>query len=235
MDTISIRNIAIRALVGHDCWHRLKPQPVIISFRVNYSIQNPGETDDIRDTLDYRPMYKAATSLDFKEFSGLVPLAREVCRLVQRASCGLAVEVVLRLPKAVLHAEGVELEVGMREGDKLELKTLSVVNLRVPCIIGVGTHERVEKQPVILNLKARGEMVGKGDKDYQAAFGEIFRRFEKSKYYTIEAFVTAVARFVICDLGFGEATVSARKPSAFGIAEGPGIEITRSSESFRLE
>lgn len=56
------------------------------------------------------------------------------------------------------------------------------------------------------------------------------QRFEKSSYHTLEAFVSAIARYCIVDLQYQGATVSAYKPSVFAAAEGPGVEIYRTAE-----
>ena len=82
MDTVFVRGVSIRAVVGRDCWHRDKPQPVMVTLRVQTSVQRVGETDSIADALDYRPIYKAATALDSKQFPGLISLAREICSVV---------------------------------------------------------------------------------------------------------------------------------------------------------
>ncbi|KAI9775357.1 MAG: trifunctional dihydropteroate synthetase [Geoglossum umbratile] len=239
MDIVFIRDIAIRAIVGHDCWHRAKAQSISATLRISTSIHRAGQTDNIADALDYRPIYKAATALDSQQFPELISFTRAICDSALEASAGQSVEATVRLQNALLHADGVELEASMtkaQDGTPIavwEPKTLRVADLRIPCIIGVGAHERVQKQPLIANLTISGKLVGEGHADYQVLLGTIFERFEKSSYLTIEAFVTAVAKFVIFDLGFDEVTVSARKPSVFSMADGPGVEITRTRDSFQ--
>jgi hypothetical protein len=53
-----------------------------------------------------------------------------------------------------------------------------------------------------------------------------------SSFLTLEAFVTELARHLVIDMGYANVTVSAYKPSVFGAAEGPGVEIVRTREMF---
>ncbi|KAI9860338.1 MAG: trifunctional dihydropteroate synthetase [Trichoglossum hirsutum] len=241
MDTVFVRGVAIRAVVGRDCWHRDKAQQVSMSLRIRTSIQRAGETDNIEDALDYRHIYKAATALDSRRFPGLISFTEEICNSTLEACGGRSIEATVRLPRALLQADGVTLEASMDKSQDnstkltVKSKTLHVTELRIPCIIGVGAHERVEKQPLVVNLKMSGEIVDKNDADYQLLFGKIFERFEKSDFLTLEAFATALAKFVIFELEFVEVMVNARKSRVFDAAEGPGVEITRSRSSFQME
>lgn len=56
------------------------------------------------------------------------------------------------------------------------------------------------------------------------------QKFESTSYSTIERFATEVAKFLIVNQQWTEVSVSARKSSIFGAADGPGVEILRSSD-----
>ena len=56
--------------------------------------------------------------------------------------------------------------------------------------------------------------------------------FEASTFLTLETFVTMFACHLTVDLGFHHVAVSAHKPSVFGMADGPGVQIVRSKEFF---
>jgi dihydroneopterin aldolase len=58
------------------------------------------------------------------------------------------------------------------------------------------------------------------------------QRCEMSSFLTLEAFVTELAKHLVIDMGYANVTVSAYKPSVFGAAEGPGVEIVRTREMF---
>jgi FolB domain-containing protein len=159
-DVVFVRNVAIQAKVGLDCWQREKNQPAILSLRISTSIKNAGVSDSIDDTLDYRKVYKFLTSLDGKEFSGISHLGQTIC-----AWSGLnpndhkMIQCTVELPKALLHSEGISFKCGTRiittEGSPSwhnSSNQLSIQNLRISCIIGIGAHERIHKQPVVVNL-----------------------------------------------------------------------------------
>lgn len=56
------------------------------------------------------------------------------------------------------------------------------------------------------------------------------QKFEPTSYSTIEMFATEVAKFLIDNQRWTEVSVSTRKASIFGAADGPGVEILRSSD-----
>jgi FolB domain-containing protein len=162
-DVVFVRDVAIQAKVGLDCWQREKPQPALISLRISTSVERAAQTDNIADTMDYRKMYHFLGSLDGEEFPGVFSLAHDVCHWALEDGDHRLVECTVTLPKGLLQSEGIvyELAVGkeLEEGprptlhDVIKTSILSVKNLRINCIIGIGTHERVHKQPVIVNLK----------------------------------------------------------------------------------
>ncbi len=44
---------------------------------------------------------------------------------------------------------------------------------------------------------------------------------------TLEAFCSSLAEILIRNMGYGKAIVSAEKPNAYGLADGPGVTIVR--------
>lgn len=162
-DVVFVRDVAIQAKVGLDCWQREKPQPALISLRISTSVERAAQTDTIEDTMDYRKMYHFLGSLDGEEFPGVFSLAHDVCHWALEDGDHKLVECTVRLPKGLLQSEGIvyELAVGkeLEEGprptfhDVIKTSILSVKDLRINCIIGIGAHERVHKQPVVVNLK----------------------------------------------------------------------------------
>jgi dihydroneopterin aldolase len=64
------------------------------------------------------------------------------------------------------------------------------------------------------------------------AGANVWQRCETSTFLTLEAFVEAIARHTIFDLGYSRVTVNAYKPSVFAAAEGPGVEVVRTTKSY---
>lgn len=272
MDMIFIKDVAIRAIIGLDCWHRPKPQPVLVAVRFPTSkVADAARTDNVADTIDYSPVYKAILSVaaetdEFRtlsEFAGR--LGSRVLPLL-KAQGVFEVHVRARLPKAVRQAEGVQIMMDMEaqretatekvSGSVRLVEKYAVKGLRVECVIGAGAIERTEKQPVVMDLELRGlpedSQVGGtwnladwqdllGGKLVKVSTGEIVltatradnqaKKFENTDYTTIEKFAVEVVRFLIFDIGWDQACISARKTSIFGLADGPGVAVLRTRNS----
>jgi FolB domain-containing protein len=158
-DVVFVRNVGIQAKVGLDCWQREKPQPVVISLRISTSTKRAGASDNIEDTMDYRKVYKFLMSLGSKEFSDVTELAYMICGWDQlNPRDHELIQCTIELPKGLRHAEAVIFECSTkgRLPDStawLDWKaSLSVRELRISCIIGIGARERIHKQPVNVNL-----------------------------------------------------------------------------------
>jgi FolB domain-containing protein len=154
-DTVFVRNVSIQAEIGLDSWGRAKPQPALISVRLSFSIEKAGVSDNIYDCMDYRKIYKALTHFDKQKFLGPVDLAQKVCVDVLKAVNGERIETTVVLPKGLLQSEGVSVEMMMSQHPiiSLEMKALLVHKLVIPCVIGIGAHERPRKQPVVVDLR----------------------------------------------------------------------------------
>lgn len=255
MDTIFVKNIHITAIIGLDCWHREKEQPALVTIRVPKSVEMVGKTDKIADTLDYRPIYKTVKELQTeKAYRSLPDFAKEICNRVGRLTETDSMDVTVILPKAVRQADGVQLEMRMKStngfgpNQTMFSEIYVVKGLRIECAIGISEHERKEKQPVLLDLELRGPPNNFDHRDYQFWIGTALnkvgyfcnhwylistngeQKFEPVQYLTIERLATEIAKYLIVVRDWAEVSVSACKPSVFGLSDGPGVEILRTSE-----
>lgn len=182
-------------------------------------------------------------------------------------------EVCLHLPKALLRAqEGLKFRsvtswaYEQADDDAVEtgrqtlvlLQEFHIGGISCYCILGVNSHERLEKQQVLISLTFRGsgettwaskvvetyqemtravaEVCGSGSSIYCFAVYLIFfflnQRVDSTSYRTVEALATAIARIVTMDFGNESVTVLVQKPSAIAFVEHAGIQITRSKSFF---
>jgi len=162
-DMIYLRNLHLNAVIGPDRWHRSgRSQPVILSIQLKYDLLKAAAKDDVAKTLNYGTLCQEVIEF-FIDNTGtwvLHEFAFQVCRLlmdwmfkVTRAEQERRVRVEILLPKGALRVEGglgVEL---LMTGTNVDSQFLTVKELKVPCIIGVNSHERVEKQTVVIDLK----------------------------------------------------------------------------------
>ncbi|KAJ5808524.1 hypothetical protein N7474_009793 [Penicillium riverlandense] len=159
-------------------------------------------------------------------------------------------EVSLHLPKAILRAEeGLKYRSltvwGYKQGLASEEGRCPVVleeefrieGIRCHCILGVNSHERVEKQTVILSLEFSGPgQLAWGSTvvdSYQAMTRAVAENVEETSFQTVEALATFVARIVTVEFGNERVTVRVEKPSALAFVQRSGVEITRTMDFFR--
>jgi FolB domain-containing protein len=185
MDTIFVKNIYITAVIGLDCWHREKEQPALVTVRVPKKVEKVGKTDNIVDTLDYRPIYKTVTGLQTeKVYRSLPDFAKEICNRVSQLTETASLEVTVLLPKAVRQADGVKVEMRMQStkgfgpSQTMYSEIYVIKGLRIECFIGIGEHERKEKQPVLLDLELRGSPDNFDHRDYQFWLGTALHKVD---------------------------------------------------------
>ncbi|KAL4958235.1 Dihydroneopterin aldolase-domain-containing protein [Aspergillus filifer] len=164
-------------------------------------------------------------------------------------------EVHLHLPKAVLRAEGglhyrSSTVWGYKSSNTADEsarperypvvveEAFRIEGIKAYCILGVNSHERVEKQAVVIGL----EFSGPGGKlawaeqvvqTYQRMVREVAERVEATSFQTVESLATFIARIATVEFGNERVTVRVEKPSALAFVEGSGVEVTRSLEFFR--
>ncbi|KAL4810411.1 dihydroneopterin aldolase domain protein [Aspergillus unguis] len=166
-------------------------------------------------------------------------------------------EVWLHLPKAILRADGglhyrSSTVWGYRQsggeggngaaGSSSERcpvvleEEFRIEGIRCYCILGVNSHERVEKQAVIVSLEFKGPgQLAWGSTvvdTYQAMTRAVAERVEETSFQTVEALATFVARIVTVDFANERVTVRVEKPSALAFVEASGVEVTRSQAFF---
>lgn len=162
-DYIYLRNLHLSAVIGADAWDRAgKPQPVIVSLRLQREISRAAASDNIDDTVSYGQICKEVTSsvTAQDEYTDMFEFTAHIYGLVRKKEWGgTSLQMRTVLPKGSLRAEGgIGFESaarmmpeggGFREGSA----TFLVNELKIACIIGVNAHERLTKQIVSVNLQ----------------------------------------------------------------------------------
>ncbi|KAJ5925452.1 dihydroneopterin aldolase domain protein [Penicillium verhagenii] len=155
-------------------------------------------------------------------------------------------EVELRLPKAVLRADGglyyrSKSALGLLKGNTVSgtekrlvvlEEEFKIENIRCYCVLGINPPERVEKQAVHISLKFSGPALQQWGyrftEIYQAMVLEIAERVETTSFGSVEALASFIARIATVEFENDQVTVMVLKPSALAFVEGSGLEITRS-------
>ncbi|CAG8408417.1 unnamed protein product [Penicillium salamii] len=154
-------------------------------------------------------------------------------------------EVELSLPKAILRAEhglwyrsvtafgytpaDLRCPVVLEEEYRIE-------GIRCYAILGVNSHERLEKQAVIVGLKFQGPgQLAWGSKvveTYQAVTRAVAEKVDATTFHSVESLATFIAHIVTVEFGNESVTVKVEKPSALAFVQRSGVEITRSKAFF---
>ncbi len=107
-DNIRIERLELDCLIGVNPWERLTKQRITIDISMDVDLSAAGESDSIRDTVDYRGVAKAVTaavnSSSYRLVEALAARIAKICMVNERVQ---SVEVTLRKPGAVRNAAAV--------------------------------------------------------------------------------------------------------------------------------
>lgn len=119
------------------------------------------------------------------------------------------------------------------------MDVIEIDNLRLRCIIGFSSHERHDKQDVVISLRIRADMRRAGETDnpddafnYRTVTKAVIGHVENSSYYLVEALAAAIARICVVDHGAEWVQVRVHKPGALRFADSVGVVIERTPGDF---
>lgn len=117
MDTIFLRDLRIRTIVGIWEWERRMPQIVSIDLDMDTDIQRAARSDQIEDTLDYKAVTRRVKSLVAgSSFNLIETMAEQIAALVVDEFGVPWVRVAVHKPWAIRGSRdvGVVIERGQR-------------------------------------------------------------------------------------------------------------------------
>jgi len=126
MDKIFVQDLRLRGIVGINDWERVKPQDIRINLELDFDLRPAGESDDVRDALNYRTLTKAVIEhVEGSSYFLVERLAAAVARICLEHGAALA-RVRVEKPGALRFADsvGVEIERSADEIDRLPEPTL---------------------------------------------------------------------------------------------------------------
>jgi len=160
-DKVILKGIRFEAVVGLDAWHRPhKTQPVELELHLARpgGLEAAAREDSVNYTIDYGKLYKTLKAAVFdQKFDSVVQFYQAIRASLPDVSSWF-ISVVL--PKGILAANnGVRFSWSgeMEDGNQLPvLQVMSISDLECRCIIGVNSHERLEKQKLQISLAVWG-------------------------------------------------------------------------------
>ena len=112
MDKIFIKDLLVRGIIGVNDWERKKPQDILINITVFSDTSVAGETDDIKDCVDYSTLAKKVQAHAEKAARLTVEaLANDLIRICLEQTGVKKAIVRVEKPGAVRFAKSVGVEV----------------------------------------------------------------------------------------------------------------------------
>jgi len=118
MDTVYIRGLKVRTVVGIFEWERRLPQDVILDLDLETDIRPAAASDAIEDALDYKSVAKAVKAhVEASRFQLVEALADSIAQLVIRDFSVEAVGLVLNKKGALSDAADVGIRIHRQRQD----------------------------------------------------------------------------------------------------------------------
>jgi len=118
MDKTFIKDLLVRGIIGVNDWERKKPQDILINITVFSDTSVAGETDDIKDCVDYSTLAKKVQAYAEKAARLTVEaLANDLAKLCLEQAEVKKVIVCVEKPGAVRFAKSVGVEIERRHDD----------------------------------------------------------------------------------------------------------------------
>ena len=111
-DTIFIRDLLVRGIIGLNSWEREKKQDILINMEISVDARRAGSSDDPGDMLDYRALAKRVIAHTEASEPFLVEaLAHQIARIAVVEFGAERVAVRVEKPGALRFARSVGIEV----------------------------------------------------------------------------------------------------------------------------
>jgi FolB domain-containing protein len=118
MDKTFIKDLLVRGIIGVNDWERKKPQDILINVTVFSDTSRAGETDDIKDCVDYSALTKKMlVHAETAARLTVEALANDLAKICLEQAGVKKVIVRVEKPGAVRFAKSVGVEVERRRDD----------------------------------------------------------------------------------------------------------------------
>lgn len=239
-DKICVQNLDVVVNAGTDVWGRQKSQRarVSVTLTLKHRFASAASTDSVdQSTVHYGTLSKAIqthvneNNERWRSTYDLVGDLKSRVRNVAGSTMG-AVEVDVFYPKGSMFGDGVGYNFSEVPSENIHTPILYLQNVRIPCIIGVNSNERLQKQPVVVNLWAEGISMDRVD-EYAKLETLLSNLISETSFQTIESMLEWVMqqlREKFFNKDTDKSTVvrlRIEKPMAVPFADAPAVEITR--------
>lgn len=111
-DTIFVKDLLVRGIVGLNDWERKKRQDIVINLWVDADLRAPGASDNVDETLNYRTLTKAVIAhVEASSHFLVEKLAAEIAKIAVTEYGAERIRVRVEKPGALRFAESVGVEI----------------------------------------------------------------------------------------------------------------------------
>jgi FolB domain-containing protein len=108
LDRILVIGLKLNCVIGLNEWERLVQQEVVIDITIHADTRRAGASDNVADTVNYRTVSKKVIEhVTGSQYKLVEALAENVARLCLSEAGVRRVEVSVRKPRAIRHADSV--------------------------------------------------------------------------------------------------------------------------------
>lgn len=117
MDKITIRDVALRCIIGIYPEERREKQDVLVTITLHANLAQAGRSDAVEDTVDYKAVNKAVINLvENSEYMLVEALAQAIADVCLSFGGVEQVNVIVEKPGALRFARTVEVEISRSRG-----------------------------------------------------------------------------------------------------------------------
>ena len=80
-DKISVRSVSLRMVIGIEEWERKDKQEILIDYEFECDCSKAGQTDDIKDAVDYKVVNKKV--LELQKLTDIKTIERLACLITE--------------------------------------------------------------------------------------------------------------------------------------------------------
>lgn len=118
MDKTFIKDLLVRGIIGVNDWERKKPQDILINITVFADTTRAGETDDIKDCVDYSALTKKIQAhAETAARLTVEALANDLAKICLEQNSVQKAIVRVEKPGAVRFAKSVGVEIERKRND----------------------------------------------------------------------------------------------------------------------
>ncbi|MCK5260070.1 MAG: dihydroneopterin aldolase [Candidatus Omnitrophica bacterium] len=116
MATIRITNLKLRTVIGTNDWERECKQDVVINVRIEFDASKASESDDLKDTIDYKAITKRIIQkVEPSSFFLLEKMAKCILSIIMEDPLVKEATVRVDKPLALRFADSVSVELSEKK------------------------------------------------------------------------------------------------------------------------